>query len=58
MATVKLVIRKDKINKAGECPILILYTYNQQSIKFSTGEKIDPDNWDPVTGKVKKTYGR
>jgi hypothetical protein len=58
MATVKLVIRKDKVNLAGECPIFILYTHNQKSIKISTNEKIDPEHWEPKKGQVKKSYGR
>lgn len=58
MATIKLVIRKDKINSKGECPIFILYTHNQKSIKLSTGEKIDPEHWNVKTGKVKSSYGK
>ncbi len=58
MATVKCVIRKDKINEAGVTPIIILYTHNHKSVKFSTGLKIDPEHWDAVKGEVRKTHGR
>ncbi|MDO1451028.1 site-specific integrase [Rhodocytophaga aerolata] len=58
MATIKLVIRKDKVNSRGECLIYVLYTHNQKSIKVSTEEKIKPCDWDSIKGQVKKSYGK
>lgn len=45
MATVKAIIRKDKINSKGQTTIYIRYGHKQKSIDISTGLKIDFKAW-------------
>lgn len=45
MATIKSVIRKDKVNSKGECLVVVLYTHKSKSVKFSSGVKVDPKFW-------------
>lgn len=56
MATVKLIIRENKINAQGECVIYVKYTHDQQYTLFSTGEKIAPEHWDAKNQRVRKSY--
>lgn len=55
MATIKLVIRKDKANSKGECLIYLLYTHQAVSIKLSTNVKINPQYWDEDGQKVRRS---
>ena len=45
MATVKAIIRKDKINSKGQTTIYIRYGHKQKSIDISTGLKVDFKAW-------------
>lgn len=56
MSTTILKIRKNRINADGKTPIFIQYCHNQKTILISTGEKIYPNDWDPVNSKVRKTF--
>ncbi|KAA5542418.1 site-specific integrase [Adhaeribacter rhizoryzae] len=55
MATVKLIIRENKINSEGLCVIYVKYTHNQNYTLFSTGEKVAPEYWDARNQKARKS---
>jgi len=40
------ILRKDKKNKKGECPLQIRYTYQRKFVYFPIGASIPPDSWD------------
>ncbi len=53
----KTILREELMNKNGECPIVIRYTYDRKSVFFSLGITISPENWDekerfPIQQKV------
>lgn len=52
MATIKKVIRKDRINTKGEAPILIRITTDRKPIYHNTGERVFPAWWDEKDEKV------
>ncbi len=56
MSTVKLIIRKNKINQEGKCLIYLQYCHNQNTKLISTQEKIEPENWDSENQRVKKSF--
>ncbi|MDJ1483099.1 site-specific integrase [Cytophagaceae bacterium YF14B1] len=58
MATVKLKIRNDLAKKNGsdrETTIYVQYCFNEKIKLFNTGQKVLPDNWDPVACLVTKS---
>lgn len=52
MATIKKVIRKDRVNSKGEAPILIRITVDRKPIYENTGERIYPAWWDEDAEEV------
>jgi integrase len=53
----KTILRKELINKSGECPIVIRYTYDRKSVITPLELTIKPENWDekecfPIQSKV------
>jgi integrase/recombinase XerD len=56
MASVSLVLRKDKINSKSKAPIHIRITKNRKSSYFTTGVSLDPQYWDESKGKVKTKF--
>jgi hypothetical protein len=52
MATIKKVIRKDRVNTKGEAPILIRITTERKPIYHNTGERVYPAWWDESEEKV------
>jgi integrase len=53
----KTILRGEMINKKGESPIVIRYTYDRKSTFISLGITIKPENWDekesfPIQQKV------
>jgi integrase len=53
----KTILRKELINKSGECPIVIRYTYDRKSVIIPLELTIKPENWDekecfPIQSKV------
>lgn len=46
MATVKIIQRKDKINKQGLAPIYAQYTHDSRSLLFSTKVRVEPKYWE------------
>ncbi len=52
MATIKKVIRKDRVNTKGEAPILIRITTDRKPIYHNTEERVYPAWWDEETETV------
>lgn len=46
MATIKKVIRKDRVNTKGEAPIIIRITVDRKPTYQNTGERVYPGWWD------------
>ncbi|HEC66320.1 MAG TPA: site-specific integrase [bacterium] len=57
MATVKLIIRKRKINKWGDTPVFLQYVYNSKPTLFSTGVKVKPKIWNRNTETINSLQG-
>lgn len=53
MATVKLFIKPEKIDRQGLTLIQLQYQDNGKRVAFSTGEKIKPKSWDIIKRRVK-----
>ncbi|WP_317131960.1 site-specific integrase [Seonamhaeicola marinus] len=47
------LVRKTKLNKKGLCPIRCRITYDKQRHQFSSGQFINPDNWNSKQQLVK-----
>ncbi len=56
MATVKLVLRKDKSKDNGEAPIYLRVTKNRKPKYISLQLNVLPELWDSDLGRVKKGY--
>lgn len=56
VASLKLVLRKDKINGLQVCPIYLRITKFRKVGYISTGVKINVTHWDEMANKVKKTH--
>jgi len=52
MATVKAVIRRNKVNSKGQVLIYIRYGHKELSVDFSTKLKIYSDEWNPQNEQV------
>lgn len=51
--TVRTIIRSDKANKQGHCPISICVTIDRKRRYHSTGISVLPTQWDAARGRVK-----
>jgi integrase/recombinase XerD len=56
MASVKILLRKDKLNSRGECPLFLRIIKNRKSSYIAIGLYIKEKYWDSTTGIVKKSY--
>ncbi len=56
MATLKLVLRKDKIKKDGTAPIYLRITQNRRSSFISTDIHIEPNFWNPDRCEVRRPH--
>lgn len=56
MASVKLILRKNKPNKKGECPIMIQITHDRKSTEMSSTIYVEPGFWDERNEKVKSKH--
>lgn len=45
-------LRKNEINKAGNCSIMVRITINKEQVQFSSKLQINPKLWDTSNGKV------
>jgi integrase len=52
MATIKFILRKDKVNAQGVAPVYAQYTHDEKSILIATGKKLAPKHWDAKQGKA------
>lgn len=52
-ATFKFTLRKDKRNNNGECPIYLRITHNRKTKFLSTGIRVKPNDWNPITKNEK-----
>ena len=48
------IIRKDKINDKGECPIVLRYTYNRKYYRIPLGYSVGVNDWDD-SNRIPKT---
>lgn len=56
MATTRIVLRKSKLNKRGLAPLYIRITKNKKSSFISTGEYIEPEQWNPKKDLVRSNH--
>lgn len=56
MASIKPLIRKNKVNQLGEAPLAIRVTYNRKSTFVFIGHRLDPKFWDEGKSRVKKSH--
>lgn len=54
--TVKLLLKKNKKNKAGQYPIYLRITINRQTSFISTGRFIAPKMWDEKAEQVREAH--
>lgn len=52
MATIRLWLRTDKIDKFGHCPIHLIYQLHGQRKYHNTQVKLRPENWDSSVQKA------
>lgn len=56
MSSVKVVFRKDKVNKNGEGPVCIFVYENGVTKKYSTGIRVRLEDWDFKNNEVKSKH--
>ena len=57
MSSIKLILRKDKVNKkTGEAPIYLRIIKDRKTKFLSLGIKLAPKNWNENQQKVRKSY--
>lgn len=56
MISTKLILRKDKLNKAGKAPIYLRITRNRKHAYINTGVKTEPSYWDNPKQKLKSNF--
>lgn len=52
----KFIIRDDRINSSGKCPVYLRYTYQRKFINLPVKYSIFPEFWNKEDGKPKKNY--
>lgn len=53
MATVKLFIKSEKVDRQGLTLVQLQFQTNGKRVAFSTGEKIKPKSWDAIKRRMK-----
>ena len=51
-ATLRLELRKDKVNRNGEHPLILIIRVAGQRRKIGTGIKLHPELWDNDNQKI------
>jgi len=54
--SVKIVLRKSKVNKEGKAPLFLRITKNGKTSFKAVNVYLDPKNWDEAKAKAKKTH--
>lgn len=54
--SLRFIIREDKPNKQGQCPIYLRYTFNRKYKNISTGYVIPSNSWNKEEGVPKSKY--
>jgi hypothetical protein len=53
MATVKAIIKPNKLNKEGKAPIVIRVTHNGSNTTYSIQRVVEPKYWNPASARSK-----
>lgn len=56
MASIKLILRKDKIDQTGEAPLFLRITKDRKSQFLTMGLKLKVSEWDEEKQRVKKNH--
>jgi hypothetical protein len=56
MASITIVLRKDKINRHSKAPLHFRIVKNRKVTNLSSGIYIDPKFWDDENKRVRKSY--
>ena len=56
MRSVNAMIRKDKINKKGLCPVYIRIISRRKSAYIPTGIKTEPKQWNESKQRLKSSF--
>ena len=56
MSTVRIILKKEKVNKQGEAPLYIRIIKDRKSRFVSLGVKINPKDWNEGLSRVKKSH--
>ena len=52
----QFVLRKQKKNAAGECPVQLIVYFEESRLGCSTGEKCKPADWNADRQQSQKSY--
>ena len=53
---IKFIIRDDRVNSKGKCPIYLRYTLQRKFINTPVKHSISPQFWDKVDGRPTRNY--
>ena len=53
---IKFIIRDDRVNSKGKCPIYLRYTFKRKSINTPVKHSISPQFWDKEDGRPTRNY--
>lgn len=56
MATTKIILKKNKANKNGECPLYLRIIKDRKAKFISLGVTLHPNQWNENTGRVRKSH--
>jgi len=56
MASVKVLLMEEKINKAGKAPVYLRITKDRKHKYISIGLRVKPEEWNADKGRVKKPH--
>ncbi|TDN39259.1 hypothetical protein E4631_15695 [Hymenobacter sp. UV11] len=54
--TTQFVLRTDLLNKAGRCPVQLVVYFDGARLKFATGEKCKPADWNADRQQFRRSY--
>ncbi|MFN6329722.1 MAG: Arm DNA-binding domain-containing protein, partial [Chitinophagales bacterium] len=56
MASIKLILRNDKVGKTGEAPLYLRLIKDRKTKFISLGVRLQPNEWDEDKQRVKKNH--